>query len=401
MEARHRRRARTATLAAACLALVLAGCAGQTPADEEQQPIRIMFAGQFTGEVPLSQQQAIATVAVDRINESGGINGRQIEMLTCDDRRDPNLAAQCARTAVQENVALYLSAQLNFADVMLPTLEAAGIPFLRGTPAQPIEFESPISFPLLGGAISYGGGIGTTMADDGCTAPAGIGTDVASAQFLLNAMAIGLESAGGPEMLPPISAPVGTADFTPIAQSLAARGVDCVAFAIPPADSLRAAQAIHQADPDTRVYAALGVVDQTVIDALDGSVEMLVMSDYPPLADTGITELDQFRADADAAGVGYDGYACSSWYLVSAAEQVLSAMEGEITAATVLAQLGKTTDLKLAGGPTLDLSTPFDVTKYARLFNREVHVQDVDGTTLVERSLVNVSDFYALLAESS
>jgi ABC-type branched-subunit amino acid transport system substrate-binding protein len=401
---RRRRRIASACAAiAAALTLTLTACGGaSSEVDPGSAPIRIMFAGQFSGDVPLPQQEAVATVAVDRINAAGGVNGRMIEMLTCDDRRDPNLAAQCARTAVQENVVAYVSAQNNFADVMLPTLEAAGIPFLRGTPAQAVEFESPLSFPLLGGAISYGGAMGLAMADDGCRAPAGIGTDVASAQFLLNAVSVGLSSAGGATMLPPISAPVGTPDFAPIAQALAASGVDCVAFAIPPADSLRAAEAIRQADAGARVYAALGVVDQSVIDTLNGTVDMLVVSDYPTLADTSITALDQYRKDADEAGVAYDNYSCVSWYLISATEQVLSQITGEITASAVLAQLNATTSLDIAGGPELDFSTPFDVPKYARLFNRQVHVQDVEGTTLVERDqLVDVSDFYRRLAETS
>src|SRR5438552_1411189 len=43
--------------------------------------------------------------AVDELNAKGGVNGRKLELVLCNDKFDPNVAITCAQQMVQQNVA--------------------------------------------------------------------------------------------------------------------------------------------------------------------------------------------------------------------------------------------------------------------------------------------------------
>ena len=72
---------------------------------------------------------AAAKVSAEAFNERGGIAGRCIKMLTCDDGADPNQAADCARTHVKEGVVAEINdSVVAAADVVLDIFTQAGIP---------------------------------------------------------------------------------------------------------------------------------------------------------------------------------------------------------------------------------------------------------------------------------
>jgi branched-chain amino acid transport system substrate-binding protein len=103
----NRRRARWLAMVAAGL-LVLAGCArgGDTGGGGGdgggEGPIRIGLSGALTGgDAILGQTQREGVqLAVDEINQAGGINGRQIELVTEDEANDPSRMAQIAQKFV-------------------------------------------------------------------------------------------------------------------------------------------------------------------------------------------------------------------------------------------------------------------------------------------------------------
>ena len=80
------------------LALVLVACGGSG----SDEPIKIGMAGAVTG--PFVEPEAIemAEAYFARVNENGGIQGRQVELFTYDDQTDGAAAAQNARRLVDE-----------------------------------------------------------------------------------------------------------------------------------------------------------------------------------------------------------------------------------------------------------------------------------------------------------
>jgi len=81
------------------LVLVTPGCA-------QQDPIKIGFAGELTGrrsELGVSTRDG-AQLAVDEINQRGGINGRPIELIIKDDKGDPETARQVDKALIDQDV---------------------------------------------------------------------------------------------------------------------------------------------------------------------------------------------------------------------------------------------------------------------------------------------------------
>ena len=94
----------TRKLARLCAALALAGAASPTPAAE---PIRIALAGPLTGSVAQygDMQFAGAEMAIARINQAGGVDGRQLEGVRYDDACDPKQAVAVANKIVNDGIA--------------------------------------------------------------------------------------------------------------------------------------------------------------------------------------------------------------------------------------------------------------------------------------------------------
>ncbi len=86
-------------------------------------------------------------------------------MLTCNERDDAVAAARCARRAVAENAVAVVGSYSQHGDAFLPTLEAAGIPYIGGYGLTHDEFTSPLSYPVNGGQPALLAGLGRTLAD--------------------------------------------------------------------------------------------------------------------------------------------------------------------------------------------------------------------------------------------
>jgi branched-chain amino acid transport system substrate-binding protein len=103
MTERHARRASAALFLSALLALLAAGCGGS---DDGSDSFRLGL------EAPLSGEQSVlgkgmlkgAELAADRLNEDGGIEGRDVEVVAIDDAADPETGVEAAEEAIDEGL---------------------------------------------------------------------------------------------------------------------------------------------------------------------------------------------------------------------------------------------------------------------------------------------------------
>src|SRR5690606_18690357 len=141
---------------------------------------------------------------------------------------DPNMAADCAREAVNREVAAVVGGFAGNGDVILPILEEAGIPWL-GTPLISAgELTSAVSFPLSAGAAGLAG-LGLQAAKDGCKTVAAPSTETGTASTGLGLLIGAGAQAGGVKEVETIRMPPNVSDYSGIAQQ--AQGVDCVVMA--------------------------------------------------------------------------------------------------------------------------------------------------------------------------
>lgn len=370
---------------------LLVGCSNDDSASDGE--IKVMVVGQFDNPVyALPEGRDTAEAAVDRINSEGGVDGRNIRLVVCDDNRDPNGAGKCARDAVSQNVAAVLSAQTNYATNMQPILAAAEIPYIRYAATQLADLTDPNTWPILAGNIAGGGAAGIAMAKDGCRHVSVARYDADSSKALEDAYTEGYKSSGGAKVAEAVVVAAGAPDVAPIVANYAAQGVDCLGLAVGPADVLKIAQSIKQAGAGIRIYNLAQGYPQDVLDSLDGKVELRAASDLPPLDDPS---LEQFRADAAEAGAPLVVTAAHGWTLVHVFAQVVATIDGDIDGPAVTEALQNMKALKLPGLPDVDLTQSSPVPDLPRVFNTFVYVLSVDGTKLVaDGEPVDTSSFF-------
>lgn len=73
-----------------------------------------------------------AKLYLDAVNAKGGVNGQKIELLSLDDKFDPKLAAENARTLIEEKnvVAMFLTRGTPHTEAVLPWLDKHGVPLI-------------------------------------------------------------------------------------------------------------------------------------------------------------------------------------------------------------------------------------------------------------------------------
>ncbi|MEC7175118.1 MAG: ABC transporter substrate-binding protein, partial [Actinomycetota bacterium] len=95
--------------------------AAEEPAAEEPtgDPIKVMTVTTLNANGPTYENIKIAAeIAADHIKSNGGINGRPLEVIVCDEQFDPAIAATCARDAVAEDVVSVVGSFTYFAEAI-------------------------------------------------------------------------------------------------------------------------------------------------------------------------------------------------------------------------------------------------------------------------------------------
>ncbi|MFF2194966.1 ABC transporter substrate-binding protein [Streptomyces sp. NPDC058157] len=132
------------------------------------------------------------------INANGGIKGRKLRVLTCNEKNTATGAADCAREAITKKAVAVVGSYSQYGRAFMAPLEAEGIPFIGGYGVSAEEFQSTLSYPVNGGqpALLAGAGhqLGKACAQVSLVRPDTLAGD--TMPVLLNA---GLKSNGTPE----------------------------------------------------------------------------------------------------------------------------------------------------------------------------------------------------------
>jgi ABC-type branched-subunit amino acid transport system substrate-binding protein len=88
--------------------------------------------------------------AVRSINAHGGVDGRKLDLVSCDDQNNPNQAAVCARNLVSDKVVAEVGGVSIFDADVTPILNDAHIAMLGWYPIAPATWSSPNYFPTYG-----------------------------------------------------------------------------------------------------------------------------------------------------------------------------------------------------------------------------------------------------------
>lgn len=351
------------------------------------------------------------------VNSKGGINGRKLRVLTCNERNTATGAADCARKAVAEKAVAVIGSYSQHGRAFLAPLEAEGIPFIGGYGVSSVEFQSPLSFPVNGGqpVLMAGAGhqLGRTCAKVALVRPDTLAGD--SMPIQLNA---GLKANQMPEASD-IRAAEDSAEFSVQAnEALAASsgtsgkggasakdgkgGKDgkekgCVA-AVLGARTETFFDAFRRADSDNRkpqVSSVLGSVSQALVDRTGGKESpfegAFVTSWYPVSADPLWTQMRNVISDhafGDNAVDPDDSGAQTTWIAYTVFSEIVKRFkeDEDITGRVLTRKLNQSDPVK-TGGLTPDLSWRYQdmraVAGFPRMVNGRVTFQVVQQGRLV------------------
>ncbi|MEU6809089.1 ABC transporter substrate-binding protein [Streptomyces sp. NPDC046831] len=273
------RRSALCAVALAVCASLAAGC-GLVPGatgGSGDEPVTVMtWAPEDTRVTNKPGMPAMARAYARWVNSHGGVGGRELRVLTCNERNDSVSAAKCARRAVKENVVAVVGSYSQYSDSFFPPLEGAGIPYVGGYGVTTAEFTRALSYPVNGGQPVLLAGLGRQLAPD-CGPVALVRPDTITGDELPGLLDAGLASGGhGPAQDQRAAEDAteysGQADRA-LRRATATPGAKgCVIPALGDRtgifmDSFRRAREDY---PAVRTAAVLGSVDQTVVDAGGG-----------------------------------------------------------------------------------------------------------------------------------
>jgi len=176
-----------AVLGVTALALALAACGSDDSGssgggDGSSDPIKIMNIYTDTPALSFKEMPKNVEAAVAEINAAGGINGRKVEVMSCNNQLDPNVQLNCVREAIDAKVAAVVGS-VSFFPTVYPVLEKAGIAWLGGFGILKEEVNSPISFPVSPGEVGWYYGEAKQLSELGVKNPAWIQCEPAACAF--------------------------------------------------------------------------------------------------------------------------------------------------------------------------------------------------------------------------
>ncbi|MFF3845817.1 ABC transporter substrate-binding protein [Streptomyces sp. NPDC002328] len=387
---------------AACASLtagcgVVPGTAGGSGGD----PIVVMtWAPEGTGATNKPGMPAFAKAYARWINANGGLGGRQLTVLTCNDHNNTVDAAKCARQAVKEKAVAVVGSYSQHSDSFLPHLEGAGIPYIGGYGVTNAEFTSPLSYPVNGGQPALLAGLGKQLAEN-CGPVALVRPDTIAGDALPPMLDAGLTT-GGHDAAEDQRAPEDSAEYSAQAEKALEQATGdtkakgCVVPALGDRtgtfmDSFRRTREDYAT---VRTATVLGSVDQTVINSTGGPSSPFegasVTGWYPVASDSRwdamkkvISEsaFSDTRIDATDTGVQ------TTWIAYTVLRKAVESLgDGEVSADTVRDALddGLTVDTgELTPPLRWQFTDKLAAIGFPRLVNAHVTLQTVRQGRLV------------------
>jgi hypothetical protein len=328
---------------------------------------------------PYPNIPAAAQIYAKFINSKGGINGHPLQVITCDDRGDPNEGANCARKAVDAKVVAVVGSFVFDASRIIPVLEQAKIAwFGECCPLVAQEFTSPISFPLGSLLPGQGAGLGWKMAQDGCKHPVFLVLDLPAADAAYPAVKNAYRVGGGnPLNFKEVKISPTPGDYSAQVAEATGGNVDCIDGGIADANWAAFLPGMQAAGAKQRLYGLQGNLDGKIAAQFPTLTNNAIVSNsYPNIGGSMWADYRASLIKFKAPNLDWNSLAgLGTWTAYTAFTKIVSGMTGAITHLTFLAAANITSRLDTGGMiPVIDLTKPYTGFggSFPRIFNRTV-----------------------------
>jgi ABC-type branched-subunit amino acid transport system substrate-binding protein len=380
---------------------------GSTTAKPSGPPLKIYSVAPVDS--PLASEPEIfagAKAAVRALNERGGIAGREVELVACNGKSDPNEEVACARNAVSDGAIAVVGALTpmngqGFTD----TLSDGGVANVADVAISPAEFSQPINFPIDAAGLVYVGcgALGAKASDTSNVTL--LSLNLAVSKAVAGLMGQGAQVAGVP-VKGPITFPPSQGDLSPIVQQVANSDPGIVALGLTPQVIGQFIDAANSQGRDWPMCAASGTMDGKLLSAVSAQ-NMYGATGFPPLSDAATNpQLKRFREEmeaekaggddaADTSAEGYNEASLRAWLGVQVVADVANGIKGDVTPERFLEAISQAT-VDTGVVPPLDFAKPQRVKGYERMFNPMVELTKWNADSKSFESIGGLEAFNAL-----
>ena len=344
-------------------------------------PIKVMTISAVDWNGPTYEDiQIIAKTYEKYINDQGGINGRPLQVLTCDDKGDPTQTEACARKAIAAGAIADVGSFTYNQGVMVPIYNAANTAvFGNCCNLAPLEYTTPNTFQMGNNPVLNPAGVAKAI-QDGCKAIGVLELDLGGITDGVNVIMENMTKAYNYKGKPIkyVKVPLTTQDYTSQVTQVT-DGTDCISMFLSGSNIAGMLPIFAQKGGTQRLYGAQGNFDKISTkgyENLPGVKNGVVYGAYPPLADPAWVNLraslKKYKAPAK---FDYNSLsALGTWAAYTGFTQIVSKMTGPITPANFIKAASKSTINTKGMTPIINFSRPWNAFggMYARDFNRSV-----------------------------
>jgi ABC-type branched-subunit amino acid transport system substrate-binding protein len=328
------------------------------PCDKSEPVVELGLITVFESPVlSLIDQVTAAKASVTAFNKRGGVGGRCMKLVACDDGADPNQAADCARQMADSDVVATINDTTAYGNQgVIDILQAAGIPRFEVSPNTE-DLTSPNSYAI--GA----GGAGTTF----MMAPPLLKTDHKKIYIIgVDAPAIGtfpalmkpMADSYGAEIVGLSKVPAGTTDFQQFVLAAQDAGADSVIVPLGENEAVQVLQAAKQLNSKLDFSVSLGTFGKDDIKQFGSfAKQMYFNAELPPVTasaktwpilPTVISDLSK-SGDKALQKNQIKSSPFRSWVAVNHFVQMMGKDPDNITRESVKAALDSATDVDTYG----------------------------------------------------
>ena len=343
--------------------------------------------------------QVVAKIYAKYINDKGGINGRPLQVLTCDDKGDPTQTEACARKAIGEGAVADVGTFTYNQSVMVPLYDKAHTAvFGNCCNLAPIEFSTPNTFQMGNNPILNPAGVAKAV-QDGCKHIAVLALDLPGITEGITRLMDNMAKAYGYQgKVKYIKVPLTTQDYTAqVAQ--ATDGTDCISMFLSESNISGLMPAFAQTGGKQRLYGAQGNFDKVSTKGYEtqpGVADGVVYGAYPPLQNP---VWGDFRAALKKYGAPskfeYNSLAAlGTWAAYTGFTQIAESVKGELSPASFLTAAG-TAKVDTGGmTPPIDFTKTWDAFngQFKRDFNRKATYFKLKDSTQIGDTFVDLQN---------
>ncbi|MDQ0382686.1 ABC transporter substrate-binding protein [Amycolatopsis thermophila] len=253
--------------------VALAGCSSgdsdDTSAGLTGEPVRIGVMAPIAGAtLAFPDIPKIAKAAEHGINSRGGVKGRPIQIVVCDDKDEAGTAAQCANKLVNEDKVLFVTGTIGRQQAtLLSALEAAKIPLFCNTPVVTQELTSQWSFPCGSARVAFSNVALVLDPAADRIGMAGFSTSAVTGDYIR----AGLHALGRTTQVDNVLTDTTTTDWVPVATQLKANGDKAVVTALQESAAIQLMQAMKQVGLNIPVVSTTGTLGQQFLDQVQSN----------------------------------------------------------------------------------------------------------------------------------